>query len=943
MPLNTNSKLPRSPLSKLSIALTLALSLPLAAHAASLGKLTVLSSLGQPLRAEIELTSVTPQEVGKLAASLAPPEAFNRAKVDFNPVLSSLSFAVEQRQGRHFVRISSPQPMNELFVDLLVELSGSGSNKLVREYTFLLDPPDSRAPRAAQVAPVAPAAQTAPAAPAVPPSQAAAPSVPSLRAAVTPPAPAAPAPTAPAAATPAPASVPATAAAPARPTGSSSASDDEPVESIVQKDAPSPLAEELIRSQNYRAQNEAAQPAAPAAPVAPAPSQTAQGSIAQPAASAPAAPVAANNAAPATAAAAGGKSYTVKPGDTLAGIAARNKNASVSLDQMLIALYRANPDAFMGDNINRLRAGKILAVPDQAAASAIDQGDARGIVVAQAQDFNAYRNKLASQVANNAARKPAGEAKQSGGGKITAKVEEKSSTGDAKDKLELSKAGATEKGGKAGSASAEDKLASDRALADANDRVKELEKNVSDLQKLLEMKNKAMADLSDQQKAAEAAQADQAAKAAAAAAAAPATPATAAAEAKPAEPAAEVKPEAPPAAVPTPAPAPAAAPAAEKPTPGLDKALPKPGFFDGLLQNPYTLPGAGAIVALLAALGVMQVRRRKKGEEEAKKKPSDAAPVAAATAAAAVAAAETEEEAKPAEAPVESQVDPLAEADMYIAYGRDEQAEDILKLALQTQPERHAIRSKLLEIYAKRQDVDNFNKIATDLHAATGGKGEDWEKAVILGAVLDPTNPLYGGSAEAEKLEAEVPAAAPVTPVAPVAPVAEVEPVPVPPPAPPAAPVPEPEPEEDGLDFDLNDFKAAEAAAAATPPLSLGDKIDFDLDLDSDAGTDDSPLVPTPSASPLMDTKDEAPPVSLNDISLDLPGEESAPAPSASSLLEEDEESAFEAEMTTKLDLAAAYQEIGDKEGARELLEEVTRGGNDAQVARAKDMLSKLS
>lgn len=888
-----------SQLKKLSAALGLALSIPLAADAANLGRLTVLSALGQPLRAEIEVTAVSAEEARNLSAKLASADAFSRANVDFNPVLSSLSFAVEQRQGRHFIRISSSQPVSDPFVDLLLELN-AGNSRSVREYTFLLDPSDSKAPRNAQVAPLtpstaeksAPASNAASAASVPAQSQAAAP-VPAPASAQAPaPAAAAPAPAAPAA-TPAPAQ----AQPPAIPV-----SNDEPVPTIVRRDAPSAYAEEIIR----RRQDEAAAPqAAPAPASQPAPAATGSGNVARPAT--------------ATAAPATSTEYTVKQGDTLAAIASRNKPANVSLDQMLIALYRANPDAFMGNNINRLKAGKILSVPDQQTASAVDQGEARGMVVAQAQDFNAYRDKLASQVANGPARNQE-EGRQSGKGKITTRVEERSGTSGAQDKLELSRANSG-KGSAGNAGAAEDKAASERALAEANDRVKELEKNVGDLQKLLEMKNKTIADLSTQAKPAEQAAPAAEAKPEAAAEAKPEEkPEEKPAEAAPAP--TEAAPAAPPAAEATPVPAvPAtpAEPAAAKPD---DKA--KQGFF----SNPYVLPGIGGGLAaiVLAGLAVFMARRRKKDAEaepaEEKPKDSEPAPVAAAV----IAETEAESDAGDsgeAAAAAETQVDPLAEADMYIAYGRDEQAEDILKLALQTQPERQALHSKLLEIYAKREDVAAFNKAAGELHQLSNGEGEEWGKAVALGIVLDPTNPLYGGKPVEVAPEPE--------------PVAEV-----------ATPA---EQDDDGLDFDLDDFKAAEIQPSAAPAVDLGKDIDFDLDLDS--GTklmDDEPILPTmaPSASALLDDVDDQPAVSLSDLDLDLPGdtaagESSAATSSASNILEEDEESAFEAEMTTKLDLAAAYQEIGDKEGARELLEEVMRGGNDGQVARAKDMLSKLS
>ncbi|MFJ9450015.1 FimV/HubP family polar landmark protein [Herbaspirillum sp. NPDC101397] len=900
MPLHTDNKFPLSRLKKLSAAVTLAVILPMGAHAAGLGKLTVLSALGQPLRAEIELTSVSKEEEGSLVARLASADAFRKANIDFNPVLSSLRFSVEQRQGRQLIRISSAQALNEPFVDLLLELSGGGT-RLVREYTFLLDPPDMRKPQAAQSAPATPSA----AAPAVakPAAAAATTATPAAK-------PAAAAPAAPA-------------AAPAASTSSAAAnnSDDEPVSSIVTKSAPSPLAEELIRNGRSSEQaglTNAPVPAAVAAKTAPqpaAPNTDAKSEEGVPAAGGKRGKGAAATAAAKPEGKAGDKTYRVKEGDTLADIANRTRDNTVSLDQMLIALYRANPDAFIGDNINRLRAGRVLSVPDAAAAGAVDKGEARTTVVAQAQDFNAYRNKLAGQVASGPARK-ANDAKQSGGGKVTARVEEKSSSNEARDRLQLSKAGAGAKDRAAAEkAAAEDKIAADKAIAEANDRVKALEKNVSDLQKLLEIKNKTLAEMSEQQKAA---------------AAKPETPAAApaAAEVKPEAKPEEKPAEATPAPTPTPepakpeaAPAPAAAPAAAKPKIAV---VPGPvataSFFDRIQDNPFVLPGAGALVALLAAWGVVRVRNNKKKaaaaaasdpeqEDEPAPAPKETPPaVEAAAVAAAAAIPEAEEPVpepvaiveEPVAAPVVEEpeidaVDPIEEADMYISFGREEQAEDILQLALKSDPNRQAIRNKLLEIYAKRQDVDAFNDVAKEMHAGTGGSGEEWEKAAALGIVLDPTNPLYGAVIEEEIAPAEEPAPA------------------------------EPEPDQ-GLEFDLDDFKGAEIQPGTTPPADIGSKIDFDLELDSGVKSEEEEK-PAPAA-----------PV-LNDIDLDLPPPET---PKPVDVLEDDE-SAFTAEMSTKLDLAAAYQEIGDKEGARELLEEVIRGGNDAQIARARDMLSKLS
>src|SRR4051812_48774411 len=111
MPANTRPRLVSFALKTLSSAVACAFLMAPAAHAAGLGKLTVLSSLGQPLKAEIELTAVTSEEADGLVAKLAPAEAFKLANIEFSPALLSLRFVVAQRDGRQFIRISSSQPV----------------------------------------------------------------------------------------------------------------------------------------------------------------------------------------------------------------------------------------------------------------------------------------------------------------------------------------------------------------------------------------------------------------------------------------------------------------------------------------------------------------------------------------------------------------------------------------------------------------------------------------------------------------------------------------------------------------------------------------------------------------------------------------------------------------------------------------------------------------
>ena len=370
--------------------------------AAGLGKLTVTSALGQPLRAEIDLTAVSREEATSLSSRLASPDAFRQAGIDYNPALLGVRFSVARRpSGQFFINLTSNQPINEPFIDLLVELNWA-TGRLVREYTFLLDPADMRPP----VPPVA-ATEPKPVAQVEAPRVVEAPRAPMVSAAPTP------------------------------------------------KPSPAPMA-------------------APTRKPAPAVKPDAAPKVAG--------------------------SYEVKRGDSLGKIARQVKPDGISLEQMLMAIQRNNPDAFVGGNINRLKSGVILNLPGKDEAATVAQPDARRMVAAQASDWRSYQSKLAAGVqAAPAARAEA--PKQAAQGRITAKVEDKSQKGDAKDQLKLSKADpAAANDGAKGKPKAveEDKVAKERALKDAKSREAELEKNVKDLQKLAEVKNQQLADMQKQ-------------------------------------------------------------------------------------------------------------------------------------------------------------------------------------------------------------------------------------------------------------------------------------------------------------------------------------------------------------------------------------------------------------------------------------------------------------
>ncbi len=987
---HTTNKFISSGLKTLSSAVLSAVVLMSGAQAAGFGKLTVLSSLGQPLRAEIELTSVAKDEEGQLTAKLASVDVYKQANLEFSPALMALQFTVDQRGSRNFIRVTSSRPMNEPVVEVLVELGGTKA-RVVREYTLMLDPAESRTTQSAQVF-SRPSKATKPTAVAA--------AMPATTSGVT--------------------------------TTPLSNSVDIPPGARNDRSSTSYVAEKSVKNSTT------ANPTKSVAKIAVAKSDDA-------------------------ATAKSANSYRVKQGDTLASIAGQNLSGSISLDQMLVAMYRSNKQAFIDGNMNRLRSGQILSIPDADSASSINKTEAKGLVLAQSKDFKNYRSTLAAQVASSSAEKSE-PSKQSAGGKITAKVEEKASpTEGAKDKLTLSRSGATNASGATAeaklaasvAAANEEKVAHERAAAEADAKIKLLEKNVSDLQKVLEVKNKNLDDLQKQASAvkpvaptttaapvaaAVAPAAATAAVTAASANAAASTPAPAAASTDAVSATATGA-----AAASSPAVAPAVAPAAPvkpvvKPKAALVAAAPAeaPGFFSGLTDNPYLLPAAGVLALLLGGLGISRIRRKQQqaflntNGDPATNSALKTNSLFGSTGGQSVDTKNSifNSNFVPSVSHLDTNVDPVAEADVYIAYGRDAQAEEILKEALRNQPGRNAIRVKLLEIYAARKDTRAFEGLATELYSLTHGEGEDWQQAALLGAALAPANPLYGN---ANSIGAAVPAnqsahvAAPAAPVVAAAAVAAVAPVIAATPVAPVStaaqepifdlpvltangPATEPFSMHHEIDFDhAGNSRPASNQDTLVMPLAANkamfDALDFELDskplqaasvsthddLPSDETVDFAtttfphyvgtqykyePMLNNPSSGNVAMVKTDAPSIAhvetvipttsapgnveykLSDVNLDLDSESKvAPvaevvhvsaihlvSPAVShEVAKEVMNDHHNPEMATKLDLAVAYQEIGDTDGARELLEEVVKGGNAEQLESAKALLSKLA
>ncbi len=163
---------------------------------------------------------------------------------------------------------------------------------------------------------------------------------------------------------------------------------------------------------------------------------------------------------------------TVKRGDTASDLASKKSPEGVSLDQMLVALLRNNPDAFVDNNVNRMKEGALLTLPTEQEAKAVSREEARREISVQAKDFEAYRAELAARAPGGVVPKVAKDAS----GKLEAKVQNKNSKAN-QDKLTLAKPGSKE-------SAAEDKIAQQREAQDVASRAAELSRNIAELGKI---------------------------------------------------------------------------------------------------------------------------------------------------------------------------------------------------------------------------------------------------------------------------------------------------------------------------------------------------------------------------------------------------------------------------------------------------------------------------
>jgi len=895
------------------------LTLPIPAFALGLGKLTVQSGLGQPLAAQIELTSAQRDELDSLRARIADASVYRDNNVAYPGALSRARVTLEQNGNNPpYLRISTAQAVNDPYLDLIVEISWA-TGKVVRDYTFLLDPPGGE-------------------------TQAV-----------------------------------------------------EPATPIVAETAPG-------RAPRGRRSAEAA----------------------------PGAPQVVDN----------GTGYAVKRGDSLSKIAKEYKPENTSLEQMLVAMFRSNEGAFDGRNMNRLRTGQILTIPAADQVAAVTPADASATIKLQAADWRAYRDR----VAGTATTTDTTQVRQSAGGRISAAVEDKGSVakpGDAR----LSVSRDAGKGQGTGTAQAEDAAAKDKALREANARVSELEKTVRDLQQAAELRNKTMAELQARAgeltkgKAAEAPKVETAraeppkmevAKAEPPKAdAAPATtltpvPAQPAPAPTPVVPAPAPDAKAPDTKAETPVPAPV--PKVEPVTPPPVKAAvaakkppaPEPSFIDELFGNtPTWAVGGGALAILAGIAGIIAARRRKTTKFEDSIISGTDIKTNTVFGSTGGGVVNTGDNSLASDFSREGlgnidtdEVDPIAEAEVYLAYGRDAQAEEILKDALKKDSQRQEIYLKLLEIHAQHNKPSAFETVASELYSVSGGQGEVWQKATALGRQLDPSNPLFGDAGGSAVHTADVALAAHVADAP-----TDTDVFIAPPESKPAAPV---VPAASGLDFSLDEdislsptsgaaagkspaailagaahevakstrpaadtvnsmldqpaamvagaaaavgataagaaaaVKSAGARAASTlhetvsfEPESVP-RFDLDFHLDEPVAKKPEPAPRTVTPEPALamaGASAPAPQLARPAAAIELDKLDLAFDP-ARSTFEDPTPSVLDGQWhdaATKLDLAKAYQEMGDVEGAREILQEVLHEGDDQQKAEAQALMAKLA
>lgn len=394
----------KSNIKQLSLAVFLAF-IPFVAYSAELGNLNIHSALGEPLKVDIELLSVSPEELSTLVAGIASEEAYVAQGLKHLAIHNNIKAEITKKlDGVTMLTLRSIQPINDPYLGLLVQIDWA-AGRLQREYTVLLDPPEYKSTATeAALTPISPP----------------------------------------------------------------SSSDID-----VTKKATNNASDNVDHNQ------------------VPAASTTAATSLI----------------APESKSVDAVKEITIvtERGDTLEAVARDMQITGISLDQMLLGLYEQNKSAFSGANINRLKVGQIIKRPTKETLASIDEQQAKQSIKVHADNWNAYRNRLANNV-EKTDKAVESEQKQIASGKIVS-AEDKAnsikpglqdvvrlSAGD--QSLHGSDGENTDKTANAKVMALQDEAtASEKSLQDAQGRSQALEKQINDMQKLLALKNQTMAEL----------------------------------------------------------------------------------------------------------------------------------------------------------------------------------------------------------------------------------------------------------------------------------------------------------------------------------------------------------------------------------------------------------------------------------------------------------------
>ncbi|MDB5744238.1 MAG: putative transrane protein [Polaromonas sp.] len=682
---------------------------------------------------------------------------------------------------------------------------------------------------------------------------------------------------------------------------------------------------------------------------------------------------------------AGVRQVTVKPGDTASKIATQNKPSSVSLDQMLAAMLRGNPEAFVSSNINVMKSGAVLDIPDAQTAAALSTAEAKQLLVAPSKDFNTFRRKLA----DGAPAAPPDSPDRQIAGKVQAKVDALAQASSSPDKLTLSK-GAVQ--GKSATP------AEEQAARDDATRMAELSKNINDSNKL------GVPPATGGATAAPglAVPAPGAGMTTPGALTVPAVTASPGVNA-PASPTATAEASVAAASQPVPSASPASATAAPVPAVTTSPAVvPSPAaevsLMDQVRDNSLLLLGIGALLALLAGVGFARSRKNNKASQgdssflDSRLQPDSFFGVSGGrrvdTDANSVVRSSISY--SPSQLDAGGDVDPVAEADVYLAYGRDQQAEEILREAMRNYPARLAIQTKLLEILAKRRDNKAFESVAVSAFKLSKAQGAEWSYICELGRELDPSNSMYQGNPSAgmtdygvsDFMSDSAPPAVDARPTGPASKAAvkldmdfsldEGADAPVRPAGLPSA----------GANSPSKSTIAASSASLPSAVLNLNDlDLDLDLNLDNipaspvaapslgakphasaatpaarapsseiDFLSEGLDFTPEPYVAPKASKPSKAPvapeaPIThsgmlefdLNSLSLDLgPGTGvQAPVPAPARLEEEDP-------LEIKFLLAEEFRILGDPDGARSLADEVVNKAKGPLKVKAQAFLNSL-